>query len=122
MGNEKRRLDRKIARIDRGQWYKTASPEKQVKAPEKITFEEFTAKRLSMYSIVQLDADSYDNWPECPLHLAMVTDFDLDDEMITTSLLKRINNRLIQADQLSVSFEDIKYIVRSLPINEKLTS
>ena len=54
--------------------------------------------------------------------MALVTDFDLDDEMITTSLLKRINNRLIQADQLAVSFEDIKCVVRNLPINEILTS
>ena len=52
--NEKRRLDRKIARIDRGQWYKTTSPEKQVKVPEKITFEEFSVEQLSKYSIVQL--------------------------------------------------------------------
>ena len=52
--NEKRRLDRKIARIDRGQWYKTASPEKQVKVPEKITLEEFSVEQLSKYSIVQL--------------------------------------------------------------------
>ena len=54
--------------------------------------------------------------------MALVTDFDLDDEMITTSLLKRINNRLIQAEHLAVSFEDIKCVVRNLPINEKLTS
>ena len=51
-----------------------------------------------------------------------MTDFDLDDEMITTSLLKRINNRLVQADSLAVSFDDIKCIIRNLPINEKLTS
>ena len=52
--NEKRRLDRKIARIDRGQWYKTTSPEKQVKVPKKITLEEFSPEQLSKYSIVQL--------------------------------------------------------------------
>ena len=52
--NEKRRLDRRIARIDRGQWYKTTSPEKQVKVPKKITFEEFSATKLTKYSIVQL--------------------------------------------------------------------
>ena len=54
--------------------------------------------------------------------MALVTDFDLADELITTSLLKCINNRLIQADHLAVSFEDIKRVVRNLPINEKLTS
>lgn len=145
--NEKRRLERQIARLDRGQWQikasssSNSSPTKP--APVKIQFQPLSDpdKQLEPASIVVLgeliiltefqtsnfvqDGDATDNWPVCPLHLALITWRDSEDEMVATKLLKlSSNNKLLASDdhELTVAYDDIKFTVAHLSLNTKLTS
>jgi len=119
--NERRRLERKIARLDRGQWQRQPSP---TKAPNKIEFHHFIDQaKLEQASIVVLDSDATDSWPACPVHLAIITGRDSEDEMLTTKLAKFANNKIMVTDnELAVSFDDVKFTVANVALNTKLTA
>ena len=71
------------------------------------------------------DDDATDNWPVCPLHLALITWRDSEDEMVATKLLQlSSNNKLLASDdhELTVAYDDIKFTVAHLSLNTKLTS
>ena len=69
------------------------------------------------------DSDATDNWPACPVHLAIITGRDSEDEMLTTKLVKFANNKIMVTDnELAVSFDDVKFTVANVALNTKLTA
>ena len=53
---------------------------------------------------------------------AQINDFDAEDEIINTNLIELRGVRLKRAGPLSICFDDVKYVIKNLPLDFKLSS
>ena len=53
---------------------------------------------------------------------AQIDDFEAEDEIISTSLVELRGSRLKRCGPLSICFDDVKYVIKNLPLESKLSS